>query len=212
MKWKSLNHVWLFATPWTVTLPGSFVHGLLQAKILEWVVVPFSRGSSQPRKQIQAFRIAGGFFTVWGPGKAHEGIADVENQIQHASLFLKAQLLSSKRWSAKKSSQKGGGGGEELNRDQKCIHKSSNIFFFSQKFSKCFWLPLIKNYLAVRSFQGNLFIFQCPWEGFFLGNKAHKNISLTNRPLPALRAISFSTLEHMLYVECCHWILETTLE
>ena len=39
------------------------VHGTLQAKILEWVAFPFSRGSSQPRDQTQVSRIAGGFFT-----------------------------------------------------------------------------------------------------------------------------------------------------
>ena len=42
-KWKSLGCVWLFVTP---DYP---VHGILQAIILEWVAVPFSRGSSQPR-------------------------------------------------------------------------------------------------------------------------------------------------------------------
>ena len=39
------------------------VHGILQAKILEWVVVPFSRGSSQPRDQTQVSHIAGGLLT-----------------------------------------------------------------------------------------------------------------------------------------------------
>ena len=39
------------------------VHGILQAIILEWVAVPFSRGSSQPRDQTQVSHIAGGFFT-----------------------------------------------------------------------------------------------------------------------------------------------------
>ena len=39
------------------------VQGILQARILEWVVFPFSRGSSQPRDQIEVSRIAGGFFT-----------------------------------------------------------------------------------------------------------------------------------------------------
>ena len=39
------------------------VHGILQVRILEWVAVPFSRGSSQPRFQTQVSRIAGGFFT-----------------------------------------------------------------------------------------------------------------------------------------------------
>ena len=39
------------------------VHGILQARILEWVVFSFSRGSSQPRDQTQVSHIAGGFFT-----------------------------------------------------------------------------------------------------------------------------------------------------
>ena len=39
------------------------VHGIFQARILEWVAVPFSRGSSQPKVQIQISRIAGRFFT-----------------------------------------------------------------------------------------------------------------------------------------------------
>ena len=39
------------------------VHGILQARILEWVLFPLSRGSSQPRNQTQVSRIAGGFFT-----------------------------------------------------------------------------------------------------------------------------------------------------
>ena len=37
------------ATPWTYSLPGSSVHGILQAIILGWVVISFSRGSSPPR-------------------------------------------------------------------------------------------------------------------------------------------------------------------
>ena len=39
------------------------VHGILQARILEWVAFPFSRGSSQPGVQTQVSHIAGGFFT-----------------------------------------------------------------------------------------------------------------------------------------------------
>ena len=39
------------------------VHGILQARILEWVAFPFSRGSSQLRDQTQVSRIAGRFFT-----------------------------------------------------------------------------------------------------------------------------------------------------
>ena len=39
------------------------VHGIHQARILEWVAFPFSRGYSQPRNQNQVSCIAGGFFT-----------------------------------------------------------------------------------------------------------------------------------------------------
>ena len=41
------------------------VPGILQTEVPEWVAFPFSRGSSQPRDQIQVSRIAGGFFTSW---------------------------------------------------------------------------------------------------------------------------------------------------
>ena len=45
------------------------VHGILQARIMEWVAFPFPRGSSQPRDQIQVSHIAGRFFTSWTTGK-----------------------------------------------------------------------------------------------------------------------------------------------
>ena len=47
------------------------VHGILQARILKWVVFPFSRGSSQPRNRTQGSCIAGGFFTNWAIREAH---------------------------------------------------------------------------------------------------------------------------------------------
>ena len=48
------------------------VRGILQARILEWVVVPFSRGYSQPRDGIQVAFIAGRFFTSWATREAQE--------------------------------------------------------------------------------------------------------------------------------------------
>ena len=45
--------------------PGSSMHGISQARILEWVTISFSRGSSQPRSRTQVSCIAGRFFTVW---------------------------------------------------------------------------------------------------------------------------------------------------
>ena len=50
------------------------VHGILQARILEWVAVPFSRGSSQPRDWTQVSHIVGGFFTSWARREAQDKI------------------------------------------------------------------------------------------------------------------------------------------
>ena len=44
---------------------GSSIHGILQARILEWVAISFSRGSSRPRDWIQTFHIAGRCFNLW---------------------------------------------------------------------------------------------------------------------------------------------------
>ena len=49
VKVKSLSHVQLFATPWTVAYQPTFLHGILQARILEWVAISFSSGSSGVR-------------------------------------------------------------------------------------------------------------------------------------------------------------------
>ena len=49
--------------------PGSSVHGILQARILEWIAIHFSRESSWPRDQTWVSYITGKFFTIW----AHQG-------------------------------------------------------------------------------------------------------------------------------------------
>ena len=46
-------------------LPGSSVHEILQARILEWVAISFSQGSSLPGNQTCVSTTAGRFFTVW---------------------------------------------------------------------------------------------------------------------------------------------------
>ena len=57
--------------PMDCSLPGSSIHGILQARILEWIVISFSRGSSWPRDRIQVSVIAGRFFTIWATREAH---------------------------------------------------------------------------------------------------------------------------------------------
>ena len=56
------SHVPFFVTPWTIALPGSSVQGILPARILEWVAMLSSRGSSQPRDRTLISCIAGRFF------------------------------------------------------------------------------------------------------------------------------------------------------
>ena len=48
------------------------VHGILQARILEWIALPFARGSSQPRDRTQVSHIIGRFFTSWATSEAQE--------------------------------------------------------------------------------------------------------------------------------------------
>ena len=86
---SNFSCVQLYVNPWTIahqapvsmgilvttmgsSLPGSSVHGISQARILELVAMPSSRGSSQPRDQTQVSHIAGGFFTVWTTREAQE--------------------------------------------------------------------------------------------------------------------------------------------
>ena len=60
------------------------VHGILQARILEWVAFPFPRGSSQSRDRTQVSHIAGRFFTSWATRTAH-----LSSQSEHNCTKLK---------------------------------------------------------------------------------------------------------------------------
>ena len=51
-------------SPMDCNSPGFSVHGIFQARILEWVAIPFSKGSSQSRAQTQISHITGRFFTI----------------------------------------------------------------------------------------------------------------------------------------------------
>ena len=71
----SLSCVQLFMTPWTVAHQAPLSMGILQARILEWVAMPSSRGSSQPRDQTQVSHIAGRFSTTWATRKATQSVS-----------------------------------------------------------------------------------------------------------------------------------------
>ena len=60
--------------PVDCSLPGSSIHGIFQARVLEWVAIPFSRGSSRSRDRTQVSRIVGRHFTVWDTREASKWV------------------------------------------------------------------------------------------------------------------------------------------
>ena len=79
--------------------PGSSVHGILQARILKWVAIFFSRGSSQPRDQTHVSHTAGRFFTDSaaikpGPQQWKHPVLTTRPPENSPDAFLNANLLS----------------------------------------------------------------------------------------------------------------------
>ena len=64
---QSCHTLW---DPMDCSPPGSSVHEIFQARILEWVAISFSRGSSQPRDRTRVSRIVGRCFSVWATTEA----------------------------------------------------------------------------------------------------------------------------------------------
>ena len=81
--------------PMDCSPPGSSVHGILQAKILEEVARPCPRGSSQPRDQTWVFYIAGRFLTTEPPGKPSDLIMLDKrlSKYRHIGIFYILQYL-----------------------------------------------------------------------------------------------------------------------
>ena len=59
--------------PMDYSLPGSLVHGIFQARVLEWVAISFSRGSSQPKNRTWVSHVAGRRFTIWATREVSKG-------------------------------------------------------------------------------------------------------------------------------------------
>ena len=70
--WQSESCSVVSNSLWPHGLHSYTAHGILQARILEWVALPFSRGSSQPRDQTLVSHIAGRFFTSRATREAQE--------------------------------------------------------------------------------------------------------------------------------------------
>ena len=84
--------------PMDCSLPGSSLHGILQARVLEWVTISFSRGSSRPRDRTRVSHIPGRRFNLWATRKAPE--AEVvftypEAAFKFDSLNFKIALIGS---------------------------------------------------------------------------------------------------------------------
>ena len=80
--------------PMDCSLPGSSVCGILQARVLEWVAISFSRGSSQSRNWTQISCIAGRFFTIWATREAHGG----QRNWKSSSISPRLLLVKSLAW------------------------------------------------------------------------------------------------------------------
>ena len=123
--------------------PGSSVHGILQAGILEWVAISFSRGSSQPRDRTRVSCIAGRFFTNWATlmrillsCSSHSAF-----YFCHSALFLRSIVLVAMHLIPCFS-------------DCCTIHRScASSTFYSptppQMDNGCLWLPTLRNDAAV---------------------------------------------------------------
>ena len=72
--------------PMDFSPPGSSVHRVLQARILEWVAIPFSRWFSRPTNQTWVSHMAGSFFTIWATREATIEIYTNWRRIPHLPL------------------------------------------------------------------------------------------------------------------------------
>ena len=106
---------WWSVTPRTLKEPGGMnrekdsrrgrqkghytVHGILQARILEWVTFPFSREFSQPRDRTQVSCTVGGFFTSWATREAPEG-SHLRSDPERPCIIERALAFNSERWRA----------------------------------------------------------------------------------------------------------------
>ena len=73
--------------PMDCSPPVSPVHEIPQARILEWVAIPFSRGSSPPRDQIQISCIADRFSTIWATREMYRKYVLLKRNKYHSNSF-----------------------------------------------------------------------------------------------------------------------------
>ena len=98
---KSLQSCLTLCDPIDGSPPGSSIHGIFQARVLEWVTMPSSRGSSQPRDQTQVSCIASGFLTLRAMREAlickqvhRKGKEEAEEKEENDKIQIKRQSVS----------------------------------------------------------------------------------------------------------------------
>ena len=109
-KVKSLSRVWLFATdPMDCTLPCSSIPWDFPDKVLEWVAISFSSGSSWPRDRTQVSHIVGRSFTVWVT-REFLILTNCNSQVTHfmwTQFFIRLELWpwpdKAQQWPVKKA-------------------------------------------------------------------------------------------------------------
>ena len=76
-KYHLLSCVQLFAAPETVAHPGSSVHGILQASILEWLAIPFSKSESESQSIMSKSLQPHGLYSPWNSPGHHTGVGSL---------------------------------------------------------------------------------------------------------------------------------------
>ena len=88
---QALSHVQIFCDPLGCSPPGSSVHGILQARILEWAATPSSRGSSSPKDQTHKSYMS----CIGRPALNHQH--HLGNQYHHNQSFLNGPTISTQQ-------------------------------------------------------------------------------------------------------------------
>ena len=96
----------ILCDPMDCGLPGSSIHGIFQARILEWVAISFSRGSSQPRDRIWVSHIVGRLFIDWARDVIYIYMASIiymiiniyEFQYRYCIIYNGILLSHKKEW------------------------------------------------------------------------------------------------------------------
>ena len=112
------------------------VHGILQARIPEWVAIPFSRGSFPPRERTQVSRIAGRFFTSWATREAQRNLKCISRSERKQSEEGRHCMIPTKWHSGKGQTMemgkrsvvaRGWGNGRDEEVEQRALYGSENI-------------------------------------------------------------------------------------